>query len=61
MKISRRALTRIIAPNSAKEETSMTDQFDFGGVIVWRPTQAHIERSPSDRVHAPAREKILKR
>jgi acetyl-CoA synthetase len=23
----------------------MTDQFDFGGDIVWRPTQAHIERS----------------
>ncbi len=23
----------------------MTDQFDFGGDIVWRPTQAHIERA----------------
>jgi acetyl-CoA synthetase len=23
----------------------MTDQFDFGGDIVWHPTQAHIERS----------------
>ena len=23
----------------------MTDQFDFGGDIVWRPTHAHIERA----------------
>ncbi len=23
----------------------MSDQFDFGGDIVWRPTQAHIERA----------------
>jgi hypothetical protein len=32
-------------PHSTKEETSMSDQFSFGGDIVWRPTQAHIERA----------------